>query len=489
MQTTVLQHVRRIDPATDTDEAVDVLVAGGIVDRIGNPGDSAHWAETPSAHVISAREHNDGELVLCPGLVDLHTHVFGSAAVPNIDAVGVGAGVPTVVDAGGAGAATIDDFVEHGLARVATRVLVFMSIEAAGITDLTEAHNTGRTTSEMQTASLDDFLRSTERHAAKVVGLKVWATMAAGLGWIDHATNLSELIERPLMVHIGEVDPSFDRSTITGDVLDRLQGGDVVTHCYTPLPGALIGRDRQIRPEVYAARDRGVLFDAAPGMINLSFARAIAAMEQGWLPDSISSDVHRWAGGHQSTPATLPRVMTSFLALGLSLRATIERASVSPAAAVGARTGRPLVGEQATLSLLSLRSTPTICSDGTESIRGTESLEPVGCFIDGEWFDADTAGRSSFSPDPQFTPESIQFLRRLGAQLENHRAHDSRWRGAELHRLVHRARVESGVSIRDGLDAFYGGVSTEPTSIAAGWLLEVLGPDDSIERIRSAANR
>ncbi len=485
MQTTVLQRVRRIDPATDTDDVVDVLIAAGRVARIGQPGDSAHWSETASARVIAGP--TDAEFVLCPGLVDLHTHVFGSAGVPDIDAIGVGAGVPIVVDAGGAGAATIDDFVEHRLSRVNTTVLSFMSIEAAGITDPNEAHNTHRTTAEMQTASLDDFLGATERHASRVVGLKLWATISAGLGWIDHATNLSELIERPLLVHIGELDHAADQTPITGDALDRLQGGDMVTHCFTALPGGLIDADRTIRPEVYAARDRGVLFDAAPGLVNLSFERATAAMEQGWLPDSISTDIHRWACDRPSI-ATLPRVMTSFLALGLSLRATIERSSVGPAAAIGAPTGRPLVGERATLSLLALRKAPIICSDGTGSIRGNEALEPVGCFIDGQWFSATTADRPLDSTNNDLTPESIQFLRRLGDQLENHRAHDSRWRGAELHRLVHRARVETGVSICDGLDALYGGLSVEPT-LAAGWLLEGLGPEDSILRLRLAANR
>ncbi len=485
MQTTVLQRVRRIDPATDTDDVVDVLIAAGRVARIGEPGDSSQWAETATAHVIA--QPDDAELVLCPGLVDVHTHVFGSAGVADIDAIGVGAGVPTIVDAGGAGAATIDDFVEHRLARVDTRVLSFMSIEAAGITDTTTAHNTTRTTAEMQTASLDDFLGATERHSSRVVGLKLWATVSAGLGWIDHATNLSELIDRPLLVHIGELDSALDQAPITGDALDRLQGGDMVTHCFTALPGGLIDEKRTIRPEVYAARDRGVLFDAAPGLENLSFERATAAMEQGWLPDSISTDVHRWASDRPSV-ATLPRVMTSFLALGLSLRATIERSSVSPAAAIGATTGRPLVGERATLSLLSLRKAAVICSDGTESIRGDETLDPVGCFIDGDWFPATTEHRRSDSVEDDLTPDTMKFLRRLGDQLENHRAHDSRWRGAELHRLVHRARVETGVSICEGLDALYGGLSVEPT-LAAGWLLEGMGPEDSIERLRLAANR
>lgn len=492
MDVTVLHRVRRIDPAANVDDVVDVLIANGLVARIGPPGDAASWLETSHAHQLGPTAPGEPEQILCPGLVDLHTHVFGSAAVPNIDDIGVHAGVPIVVDAGGAGAATIDDFVSYRLPQASTRVLAFMSVEAAGITDRSSAHNTGRTAAQMQTASLDAFLGAIDRHDDRIVGLKLWATVKAGLGWVDHATNLSELIQRPLLVHIGEVSNGevgngTDRTPITGDALDRLQGGDIVTHCFTALPGALIDGANRISPEVYAARERGVHFDAASGLINLDFGRAVAAMEQGWLPDVISTDVNRWSVTHPSA-STLPRAMTSFLAMGLSLRATIERASVVPAEILGATVGRPLVGQPATLSLLARTETATICSDGTNSITGTELLEPVGCFVDGTWFEAHPP-EAPVHTSYELTESGHEFLCALYAQLLNHREHDSRWRGAELHQLTHRSRVDSGTSISDALDALYTNLGDDQPALAAGWLLEGLGPDSALERLRAAVTR
>ncbi len=475
--------VRRIDPAHEVDEFVDVLLVDGRVARLGQPGDAASWPEFADARNITSEiSAPTSSLILCPGLIDIHTHFYGSVGVPNIDQIGVHAGVPTVVDAGGAGASSIDDFVAHRSSRVATRTRAFMSIEAAGITEHSHAHSTSRTTAQMQTASLDNFLGAIERHAEHVVGLKVWASVRAGVSWVDHATNLSELIQRPLLVHVGEIDPTTSAQPISGEVLDRLQGGDIVTHCFTGLPGALIDSEHRILPEVHAARGRGVQFDAAPGLVNLRFDRATAAMEQGWLPDIISSDSHRFALDRQGARSVVD-VMNTFLALGLSLRATIERASVRPADLVSTPTGRPTVGEPATLSLLRLHNTPRICSDGVETISTNEWLEPVGCFLDGTWFAATQTSPSPSTPIDGLTPDVRMYLQALTNELTHLREHDSRWRGAELHQLVHRARIDCGIPIVAGLDAFYQAMTGEGTGPAAGWLLEELGPADSVDRL------
>ena len=462
----------------------DVCVADGIVAKIGRPGEARSWPEHPSngatdSNVISQEGHAD-EVLLTPGLVDIHTHIFGSAGVARVDEIGTEVGVPIIVDAGGAGAATIDDFAAMRMPAAKTRVKMMLSIEAGGITDFHRGHNTTRSASAMITSSMDTFLSAVERHRDNVVGLKVWASAAAGQRWIEHAVNLSEISELPMFVHVGELDDP-DAVSISGDVLDHLQGGDIVTHCFTGLPGALIDSTGNILPEVTAARDRGVLFDVAPGEVNLSFDRAEAAMAQGWLPDTISSDVHRWARRRIST-MSLPYVLNMFLALGLSLNRTIQCASTNPAQAIGIETGEPRIGSPATLSVMRRVTGPVIVSDGTRSIRGTESLVPVGCFVDGEWIEA-AAGDSAGTASPAHSPASRTFLTSLTEELEHYRSHDTDWEGAELHRLVHRARVQSELSVTAAMETLYAGLSPEDTTLAAGWLLEALGPDGSFEHI------
>lgn len=480
---TLLTNVRVIDPQQTTDFWADVLISNGQVQKLGDPGSSTTWPEHPDdihgGPLLISGDSFDGDLILMPGLVDIHTHVYGAAGVQRADQLGTEVGVPTIVDAGGAGAATIDDFAALRAQNATTRVRSLLAIEAGGIVDNHILHNTTRTAQEMVTPSIDAFIGAIERHQDDVVGLKLWASAKAGTRWLDFGVSLSEMTGLPIMVHIGDDTAAQDQMHF-GSVVDRLQGGDIVTHCFTALTGGIIDQAGRISNEAIAARARGVNFDVAPGLINLSFDRAVAAMEQGWLPDTISSDAHRWSveGGRA---AHLPQVMGSFLALGLSLAKTIECASVNAAAAVGVTTGRPVVGSEATLSLLHLRTGAAIFSDGTTSIRGDETLEPVGCFIEGAWIEA---GARSVVDVPQATrAEAESFIAAVADELSHHRAHDERWRGAELHQLVHRARRDSNLCIPVAMDALFGALSEGDSSVAAGWLIEQLGPDDSLSRL------
>ncbi len=486
MPSSLVRNVRRIDPTEHVDDIVDLLIVEGTVTRVGPTGSATGWTIPADAHEL------DGPgCILSPGLVDLHCHTFGAAGVADPDSIGVLAGVPTIVDAGGAGAATIDDFAATKIAEAKTRIRVFLAVEAGGITEAGPTHNTRRTIPEMQTASLDDFLGAVQRHDSRIAGLKVWGTSAAGVQWIGHAATLSDLVARPLMVHIGEVGMPHAED-ITGDVLDHLQGGDIVTHCFTSEQGAIVSADGNVRAEALAGRERGVVFDAAPGGTNLCFERAVAAMEHGFLPDVISSDLHRYCVDHPTV--SLLNVMGSFLALGMSLRATIERASITPAEVAQTPTGRPVEGQPATLSMF--RSVPgqAIFADGSGGRIGREErLEPVGCFVDGRWFEADPDAASTEanlrSDEPHrrsFAPDQREFLARLHAELTDFAVRDNRWRGLDLHRLLHRERVQAGLSIAEGLDAVYGGMVGAHLGPPAGWMLAERGREETLRQLESA---
>ena len=492
---TILLGVRVVDPLLETDRVADVLVADGIVQRIEASGSALMWPEHPNSGVSGTAvipPSPTDEYLLVPGLVDSHTHAFGSAGVSRADAIGVEAGVPSIVDAGGAGAATIEDFVSLRVEPSKTDIYSLLSIECGGVTDRHMQHNTTKRAEQMVTSSIDSFLGAIDRHCEIVVGLKLWSSTRAGLRWIDHGVNLSEMTSLPMMVHVGENIEGSEESSVrfTGDVLDRLQGGDVVTHSFTGLRGSLVSEHGKVAAEVIAARDRGVLFDIAPGLENLCFDRATAALESGWIPDTISSDVHKWMTAQYDSPALL-RVMSSFLALGLSLPRTIQCASTNAASAFGITTGRPMVGSVATLSLLSLDRTPTIFSDGVKSIHGAVNLAPVGCFLRGEWIEAGTTVVASEPEDGLWAPDvdRERFFEALSVELSHHRDHDDRWRGLELHQLVHRARRDCRLSIADAIRSFYAEMAPEDANIPVGWFLEELGPGETIKRLELAQTR
>ncbi len=487
----VFLGVRRVDPNSGLNDVVDLVVDDGTVIHVGPVGTGKPLSESAScAHVI-----DEPELVVCPGLVDIHSHVFGAAGLADADAIGVRAGVPTIVDAGGAGTATIDDFVACVVDRSDTRVLSFLSIESGGIVEPDPAHNTRRLATEMVTPSLGDFLPAIERHTDHIVGLKVWASGAAGLPWIDHAVAMADLTSLPLLVHIGDVDAhdqpdrivDFGDTVSSGEILDRLQAGDIVTHCFTGLPGALVDAAGRISPEVLAARHRGVLFDPAPGSINLRLSRAVAALRQGWMPDIISSDLHRWSWDqpHRS----IVDVMNLFLALGMRPDDVIERASVRPASAIGLTTGSPSVGSSGDLSVLRFERGRVVHTDGVGgSISGTNQFVAVGCVRNGAWFEASTDAHAEESaPLRLLSDDERGFLDALRIELVHHHAVNDRWCGDDLHRLVQRARAAARVSVAGSVDALSSVLGDERLPIAAGWLLESVGPAEAIARLEAVA--
>ena len=101
------------------------------------------------------------------------------------------------------------------------------------------------------------------------------------------ALDVCEELDLPLMCHLDEPPP--DRLS----VVSRLRSGDILTHCFKPFPNAPVRlRDGEIYQEIQQARSRGVIFDIGHGAGSFSYRTCRAMLEQGFKPDTISSDIH-----------------------------------------------------------------------------------------------------------------------------------------------------------------------------------------------------
>src|SRR5690606_4396125 len=101
----------------------------------------------------------------------------------------------------------------------------------------------------------------------------------------------------------------------------------------TPYHGGIVDHRLTLKDCVLEARDKGVLFDVGHGSGSFSFQVAEKAMQQGFLPDAISSDIHsKCVNG---PVFDLPTTMVKFMAMGMSLGDVVARASHLPAAAIG----------------------------------------------------------------------------------------------------------------------------------------------------------
>ena len=132
------------------------------------------------------------------------------------------------------------------------------------------------------------------------------------------------------MVHIGDTGEPMT------EVLPLLRPGDVVTHTLTGRKHGFVGPDGKILPAAFEARERGVLFDAAHGRNHVSFPIVEAAVDQGFVPDSLATDITLATGANPDFG--MPLMMTKLMAFGVPIEELIPRVTVNPARALGATT-------------------------------------------------------------------------------------------------------------------------------------------------------
>jgi dihydroorotase len=168
--------------------------------------------------------------------------------------------------------------------------------------------------------------------------------------------------------------------------LAKLRPGDVLTHAFRPFPNAPVTAQGTIKPAVLAARKRGVLFDIGHGMGSFAFKTARAMLANGFLPDTISSDVHALC---INGPAhDLVTTMSKFLCLGMGLNDVIRAATETPARAIKRHDlGTLKVGSLGDATLIRIDEGRFDYVDVTgEHLDGGKRITPHGMVMRGEWW-------------------------------------------------------------------------------------------------------
>ncbi|GAB4188872.1 MAG: amidohydrolase/deacetylase family metallohydrolase [Thalassobaculales bacterium] len=318
MHDLVLKGGRVIDPAQGIDRVTDVAFAGGKVAALGDG--------LAGAEVLDV-----AGLMVVPGLIDLHTHVYHAGTSIGIepDLYAKSCGCTTLIDAGTAGPANILGFRRHVIDRAEVRILPFLNISFPGIFAFSATVMVGEC-DDLRLLSPGDCLKLGREHADLVAGIKVrvgrGASGASGLAPLDMGLEVAENLGVPLMAHLDHPPP------YRSEVMPRLRKGDILTHCFRPFPNAPVAGDGRIHDDVMAARERGVIFDIGHGKGSFGFATAIAMLDKGFLPDVISSDAH--ALSVQGPAYDQLVTMSKFLALGVPLNEVIRASTINPARAV-----------------------------------------------------------------------------------------------------------------------------------------------------------
>jgi dihydroorotase len=362
-----------VDPGANLRTALDVGIKNGKVVRL-----SPNIATGTARKVLSV----PGKLVT-PGLIDLHVHVFDGVteAGVNADRYCIAHGVTTAVDAGSAGFPSIAGLRKYVIDTSATRLYALLDIGALGtVVSVKDAMKNLEWVDPQMTA------KAAIANKPAVIGIKVRLSKdIAGtedMEGLKRAREAAEASQLPMMLHIGDTNSPLPA------ILRLVRPGDIITHCFTPRPNGIVDQNGKILPEVLEARQRGVLFDVAHGAFHFGFDLTEKCLQQGFLPDSISTDL---AGRSVNGPTyDLTTTLSKFLLLGLTLEQDLERVTSKSAHALnfGMELGTLKVGGVADISILELREGSFEFVDSLGSKRtGRQQLFGTAAIRDGKLYE------------------------------------------------------------------------------------------------------
>ena len=313
----LLKHGHVIDPKNNIDAVMDVAVAQGKVARVAANIDAA-----------AARKTIDiTGLYVTPGIVDIHTHLFHTTGLRDAwagdssiapDGFSFRSGVTTMVDAGSAGWRTFDTFRHTVIDRVQTRVFAFINIAGLGMmTDAAEQ--------EKSDFKPEEVAKVAGKNRDVVVGVKSAHYQKPDWASVDKAVEAGKLAGIPVMVDFGWFLPERPYWQL---VTEHLRPGDISTHMFRgPVP--YVDEHGKLYDYLRRARARGVKFDVGHGNMSLVLRNAVPAIQQGFWPDSISTDLH---GDSMNRPLIdMPTLLSKFLAMGMPLKEVVLRATWNPA--------------------------------------------------------------------------------------------------------------------------------------------------------------
>ncbi|HWO42644.1 MAG TPA: amidohydrolase/deacetylase family metallohydrolase [Candidatus Eisenbacteria bacterium] len=326
-----------VDPAIGARGKLDVGVTAGRIAALG--------PDLPSRGARRALDVTG--FYVTPGLIDFHVHSYWGVNPYGFDAdpLCLATGVTTTMDAGSAGPVNFLGFRKLVYERSRTRMLSFVALARCGVLNAP---------GELEYLGFADSEGAAEVVAENrdvAVGIKVRLHKKAvgdnGRAALRLAIRAGEASRVPVMVHVGDTALSME------EIVDTLRPGDIVTHCYTPQPPSIVGRDGRLLAAVRNARERGVLFDVGHANGHFDFELVRRAIAEGLEPDTISSDLHGRLGPGNPV-VDLPTTMTKFLALGLGFDRVIAACTINPARAIGweTRLGTLEVGRDADLAVL-----------------------------------------------------------------------------------------------------------------------------------------
>jgi dihydroorotase len=350
----LIKNGHLIDPTNGRNGRFDIAVSGERIAKVA-----------PRIPSRAGRKSVDAAgYYVTPGLIDIHRNfdVQGAPLCIDPDHNTLRYGVTTAVDAGSSGVKGFEAFRSNVIDKATVRLLAFLNIVAAGMYG-------GKVEDDVNEMDVEAAVRMVKKHPDVIVGIKTAHYQRPDWEAVDRAVRAAELSNSVLMV---DFHPKPGRG-YQELILERMKPGQIHTHFYGRLTPQL-DENKRVQSYMWEARQRGILFDVGHGSGSFWFRIAAPAIRQGFLPDTISTDLH--VNSVMLPRATQINVMSKLLNLGMTLEQVIERSTCNPAKAIRrADLGHLSEGAVADIAVLELeRGKFAFLDSGQAKLTGDRNL-------------------------------------------------------------------------------------------------------------------
>ena len=345
--------------------------------------------------------------IVTPGLIDIHGHYF-EHIVPfstAADRVCLPNGVTTTVDAGSSGWLHFEGFKEYILKREQTRLMALVNLSALGMMaprrsigedfgptigisggpqTLLDPHSVGEL-QDLRFAQVEEAVQCIRDNPNIVLGVKIRidheiSGEANTIPALERARTVADMTDSFVMVHVARVPIPLAK------VFEYLRPGDIVTHIFHSAENNVLDERGDVRTEVAEAKDKGIVFDIGAARRNFGISLSRAAIAQGLLPTTLSSDITK---SRPQSPIVynLPEVMTLYMSLGMSLEEVITATTLNASNAIGQmeQLGTLSPGAIGDATVIDLERGSFVFDDGSgESVTSDERITPVVTIKDGK---------------------------------------------------------------------------------------------------------
>ena len=349
----LLKGGQLIDPKNKIDAKMDVGITNSKISQV-----AADISAVRAKKVVDVRG-----MVISPGLIDIHVHVFagtnkkqqymdGPNSLPP-DGFTLRSGVTTVVDAGSSGWKTFPLFKKNIIDQSKTRVLAFLNIVGDGMGEHQQDRN-----------DMDPKMAATfaKYYKNDIVGFKVAHFGGPQSIPVDSAVAAGNLANMPVMVDWRGLPPENSLEEL---FMKHLRPGDILTHNFHAGKGAgataamykeaLVDANGKVKPYVFRAQQRGIVMDVGHGANGFVFSQAIPAIKQGLIPNSISSDLH--VANMNAGQKDMANIMSKFLNMGIALKDVIKLSTWNPAMYIKrTELGHLSIGAEADIAVFKVRT-------------------------------------------------------------------------------------------------------------------------------------